>query len=53
MLYFLTFPPMHPHHHLVDALLSCGTLDSDYLLSLIDAYDLDAFELLEDVRDFL
>lgn len=32
---------MHAHH-LIDALLDCGYLDSDFLLSLLDVYDLDA-----------
>ena len=29
-------------HYLLDSLLRCGCLDTKFLLSLIDAYDLDA-----------
>ena len=39
MLYHLTIPTMHAHR-LIDSLLDCGYLDTDFLLSLQDAYDL-------------
>lgn len=35
--------PHHAHtHRLIDSLLDCGYLDTDFLLSLLDSYDLDA-----------
>lgn len=43
---------MHAHC-LIDSLLDCGHLDTDFLLPLIDAYDLDTSELLDDLHDFI
>jgi hypothetical protein len=52
VLYHLTIPTMHAHR-LIDSLLDCGHLDTDFLLSLIDAYDLDTSELLDEVSQII
>lgn len=37
---------------LIAAILSCGYLDSEYLLRLIAAYDLDLADLVDDVSEY-
>jgi hypothetical protein len=51
VLYFLTLTPMEAPL-LASALLSCGYLDAEYLLRLIETYDLDLGDLVADVADY-
>jgi hypothetical protein len=36
----------------LSALLGCGYLDSQYALSLLDTYDYDIHDILDDVADY-